>query len=110
MIEPRDVLGDLARNALSDREAEALYDRIMDSDQAGDVRQLLMMSNQEWTAYGQGTPLRTVARWRYGGWPTRCVRCGEEIIVENYGWLVRERPDGVFLEHIECPAIKGINA
>jgi hypothetical protein len=103
VIEARDVLGDLARNNITDAELESLYDRIMDSDQAGDVRQLLMLSNQEWTAFGQGAPFRTLAQWRFEGWPTRCANCEKPITVENYGWLVRERPDGFALEHIDCP-------
>jgi hypothetical protein len=47
VIEPRDVLRDLTLGNVTEPEVEALYDRIMDSGQARDVRRLLMLSKQE---------------------------------------------------------------
>ena len=102
MIEVRDILGDLADNKITDAELEALYDGIMDSTQAPNVRQILMLSNQEWTAFGYGVPFRTLATWRMEGWPEHCVNCGKPIVVNGYGWLAREGPKGFVLEHVDC--------
>jgi hypothetical protein len=103
-MEPRDILSELADSRVSGADAEALYDRIMHSEEPGEVKRLLRLTDFEWTAFCHGTPLTTLARWRAKGWPNECVLCGKPVVVENYGWLVREHADGFVLEHIQCPA------
>ncbi len=102
-MEPRDILSELADGRISATEAEMLYDRIMDSQVAGEAKRLLMLTDQEWTAFCQGAPFTVLAHWRARGWPNECIICGKPIAIDKYGWLVRERADTFLLEHVQCP-------
>lgn len=98
----RDVLDEICSARMRLDEAEELYDEIMDSDVGGDLAELLGLSSEEWTAFGQGVWFDELAEWRKNGWPHKCVLCGEDIVLKSFGWLVLERDGVSCLRHIEC--------
>ncbi|MGJ7488556.1 hypothetical protein ACSFA2_25045 [Variovorax sp. LT2P21] len=98
----RDLLQELYQKELNEEEADEALARLLDSDGAADVKEILLLSGIEWTAKAQGADWRDVARWRYEGWPNRCPKCGADLNVRQFGWRVYI-DDVAFLAHIRCP-------
>jgi hypothetical protein len=99
----RDLLRELFEKKISEEDAAELLDNVLDSSDGRNTESVLMFTRAEWTAYGHGAGLSDLARWRYQGWPSKCVRCGREIALDRFGWKVVERNGLSVLEHIRCP-------
>lgn len=99
-----DALAEISAGTRSVEEIESIYDEIMESSDAAQVRELLGMSTEEWTAFAHGVWFDELARWRTAGWPTRCVRCGETIVPGELGWMAIEHRDEHVLAHVRCLA------
>lgn len=98
-----DILKEVAQGTLSEAEADDVLDAILDSRNAPDAETLLNLSRTEWTAHSQGALWTEIAKWRSDGWPTKCISCGREIHVGEFGWRIVERNDTSCLKHIRCP-------
>jgi hypothetical protein len=99
----RDILFELFDEKLLPEQAEKILSALLDSDHAGEVEKLLMLTNIEWTAYAHGATLADLARWRYLGWPLQCVRCRVAITLASFGWKVVDIAGVSMLRHIRCP-------
>lgn len=97
-----DVLKDLHENKISLDEAWEIYDRIMEEN-PGEIGTLLNLSLTEMTAFVHGAGFEDLARWRYSGWPVNCAICGKGMVIENFGWIVKEgKNDTSTIVHVEC--------
>lgn len=97
-----DILREVFEQRLTAEQADEFLAHVLDSPEAGKAESLLMLTRPEWTAHGHGSTLEELARWRYRGWPTRCIRCSREIEIDKFGWKVVD-VDGVSaLSHIQC--------
>lgn len=99
----RDLLQEVYQRELDEEEADEALSRVLDSDGAGDVKHIFLLSDIEWTAKVQGADWGDVARWRYKGWPKKCPKCGADLNVRQFGWRVLYIDDAAFLAHIRCP-------
>jgi hypothetical protein len=100
-----DALKELRTGARDLEDIEQIYDAIMDSDEASHVAGKLGLSQEEWTAFSHGVWFDELAKWRYEGWPRRCIKCGAELNISAYGWTTLEREEGQHvLTHLRCPA------
>ena len=99
----RDILDELRRKLISPKEAQSLFDAVLDSGEMG-LGEGVGMSKAEYTADCQGVSLEELAAWRKNGWPNKCPLCGKLIDVPKFGWLSKEVGDKHVLEHITCPA------
>ena len=97
-----DILTCLSNGEMSLEEAEAEYERVMDSSEKLDPRMALCLSREEWTAFAQGVWFDELAEWRKSGWPSTCVRCGRRLDVDAFGWLAQEVEGNHELVHVEC--------
>ncbi len=95
----RDILRELHLGILSSQQADAVFDELMDSSNSSKIKEILGISPQEWTAFGQGASLSLLAKWRYEGWPNSCRICGKAIEFEKYGWFL----SGDGMRHLHCP-------
>ena len=103
----RDILQEISMQRLSRDDAEKLVSEILASPEAPRLADELGMSRKEYTAYMHGAPFDTIARWRYGGWPTVCSRCHEPLDSDQYGWMAREGEGGSYgLVHVSCPRLQ----
>ena len=100
----RDILDEILTGALSEDDADAVLDAILDSSEAPNAEALLGLSRIEWTAHGHGAMWTEIAHWRRDGWPSVCVACGRSIQAERFGWRVVEVDGRAQLKHIRCPA------
>ena len=87
----RDILTELRNGSISKEEAYAIYNRVMDSSEAGPAPELLGMSHQEWSAWGYGVGFAELAKWRHEGWPDICPKCGKKIDITKPGWFVKKK-------------------
>lgn len=99
-----DLLKGLLNGDITDEEADDICSDVL-SDPLGDMpaHEALGMSRVEWTAYAQGAEFRDIANWRASGWPDRCFVCGQSIVLEKFGWLVREIEGQLRIKHVVCP-------
>jgi hypothetical protein len=81
-----DLLKQLYKKEISGNKAYELFSEARDAD-APNSYKLLSMDNIEVTAFLHSAPLKVIAKWRFQGWPNRCIYSGEEITPENFGWL-----------------------
>ena len=98
-----DVLNQIHVGAIDEINADLLLDRILDSESAPDVKKLLRLTPEEWTAKGQGVLWSVLARWRYAGWPSRCAVCNRSIDPHAFGWRVIVSGETQTIKHIKCP-------
>jgi hypothetical protein len=104
-MKKHDLLKELIDGKVTEEQAENVLSEILeDMDRTVPVQELIGMSRYEWTAYGHGTDLKDIARWRSHGWPDRCFVCGQPINVEAFGWLPREHDGHTQLKHVVCPS------
>lgn len=102
-MKKRDVLAEVHKKTLSEEQAEDVLSNILDSRSAAEVKSLLCLSSEEWTAKAQGADWVDVASWRYLGWPERCSKCGKSLRFKEFGWRVVYRQNAISLEHLKCP-------
>lgn len=102
------VLSDLVSGRASLSDIERAYEQVM-AAAATNVRELLGMSQAEWTAFGHGVWFDELARWRISGWPESCPACGGAVTPGGGGWLAQETSEGEHrLVHIDClPKARG---
>ena len=85
--ETRDILKELYENKVTEQEAQAFYDSIMlhPTDEITMPERFIgLQDNKEFQALLiYDIPLKTVAKWRYEGWPTNCALCGKECDVND---------------------------
>ncbi|MBN3855057.1 hypothetical protein G3N59_16870 [Paraburkholderia sp. Ac-20340] len=99
-----DVLQDLIEGKINEENAEDILSEILhDMNRTVPVKDLLGMSQYEWTAYGNGADFQDIANWRAHGWPNVCFICGQPINVEQFGWLPRRHEGRMQLRHVTCP-------
>ena len=95
MIEKQDVLKYVYEGRWTEDDAHDFFDVVIDSDEVW-LEKPLCMSRQEWTALGQGTPFEVIAKWRYEGWPDKCIETGEPINYKEFGWFVVEYDEDLY--------------
>jgi hypothetical protein len=98
-----DLLHDLYYGKISEEKAYSIFDSIISSEQAPYIKEKLQLSNEEWTAFCQSAPFKTIAKWRYEGWPSICNKCKGKLTISKYGWFVTHVGSKITLEHVECP-------
>lgn len=104
-MEERDLLDDLACGAVTESEAYAWLDRVMESSVLPKSLELVTMSPAEWMAFTRGLPLTVLASWRDEGWPAECSVCGGDVDVDGLDWVPRrdrEERSGYGLLHGDC--------
>lgn len=100
-----DVLLEIKNRKISVSEAHNIIDKAISDSNEGkypefeydgrvDLAAIIGMNEYEYTAYGHGADLETIANWRYDGWPTYCCKTGKPINYKNYGWFVTKCEDG----------------
>lgn len=100
------MLAELARGELTETEAYAWLDGVMEASVLPKSLELVEMSPAEWSAFTRGLPLGVLARWRDEGWPAECAACGDEVAIDALEWrIVRDGGDvtGFALVHVGCP-------
>jgi hypothetical protein len=96
-----DLLEELYNKKITLDEAYDKYDKIREEIDEGkyhsivhngriDLASLLGMDKYEYTAFGHGAGLDSIAKWRYEGWPGVCAESGKKFYYKEYGWLVKE--------------------
>ena len=98
-----DILAALYERQITASQAEAIDSEIMASQEASRVAELLGLNVEEWTAFCHGVSFKTLAKWRYEGWPSKCLKCGHPILIQKFGWLAVDSGKKVGLKHIICP-------
>ncbi|MBD3249180.1 hypothetical protein GF336_03985 [Candidatus Woesearchaeota archaeon] len=98
-----DLLKKLYDQEISLDEAKDIYNKIMDYDNT-QMKDLLCLSDVEFTALGGPyVDFDILAKWRYEGWPNKCIKCKEEIVVEKFGWVIKKTEQGKpVLCHVKC--------
>jgi len=101
----RDILSELGRGEVTETEAYAHLDLVMESSVLPKSLELVEMSPAEWSAFTRGLPLKVLAGWRSEGWPAECVECGRDVDVDGLDWVpLRDRDErsGYGLAHSAC--------
>lgn len=104
-VKERDLLDDLARGTVSETEAYAHLDLVMESSVLPKSLELVEMSPAEWAAFTHGLPLAVLAGWRGEGWPAECVACGRDVDLDGLDWVPLRDPEersGFGLIHSAC--------
>ncbi|QDU65779.1 hypothetical protein [Engelhardtia mirabilis] len=104
-MQERDLLDELLRGELTESEAYAWLDLVMESSVLPKSLELVEMSPAEWSAFTRGLPLLVLASWRIEGWPAECVDCGVEVDIDGLNWVpIRdaEERSGFGLVHPGC--------
>ncbi|MDP9897879.1 hypothetical protein [Variovorax ginsengisoli] len=100
-----DILNEVHHGSLNEDEADLIFDSIIESEFSAEVASLLNLTRHEWTAKAQGANWRTLASWRYSGWPENCARCGKKLNYLDFGWWVISEGETQILKHIKCPKV-----
>ena len=61
-----------------------------------DILAILGFSKIEWQAYSRSAPLKVIAKWRYEGWPSKCMETGKKINLEKSDWIIARDLDGKY--------------
>lgn len=82
----RDLLSEVYYDRMSNREADKIVDSYI-----GEIENPLALLGidlgNEWTAIAVcGITYKTVAKWRYKGWPNVCVYCNRTLDKDIYRW------------------------
>lgn len=83
----KDILKEIYSQRITEKEAQSLFDKIIDEG-LGSPSELMMLNlRKEYTAILlHDMPFTTVARWRYEGWPSKCAICGKDLNLEQGNW------------------------
>ena len=91
----RDILYEIYNKLLTDQQARILVEQAYEDHYAGkstiSVREYANISFDELTALTlHGINFMDIAKFRYEGWPNRCMLCGKNIIfgLNGTGWWV----------------------
>lgn len=95
-----DLLYLLYHKKITEKQAYKLYNKAIDCPDDKYPRKLLSLSKAEWTAQDFG--YRTIARWRYEGWPKKCPLCKRKLVIEKYGWMNKKVGNRRKLAHVDC--------
>lgn len=103
-----DILRALRDGSITDDDAARIFEEAFSAFHRGEAiaewGEYFELSTPEATAYMHGASWRTLARFRYGGWPEQCVVCGQPLDCLMYGWRVVGEPASTqSIAHIECP-------
>jgi len=101
----RDLLAELAATEITETEAYAHLDHVMESSVLPRSLELVEMSTAEWAAFTRGLPLSVLSRWREDGWPAECVACGADVEIDDLEWKPLRDPEdetGFGLRHRNC--------
>lgn len=104
-----DIVRQLRDGEITQTEATTTFDEAIGAIHRGesesDWRELFELTNHEATAVTLGASVSDLVRFRYGGWPDSCDRCGQALDYLTYGWTVSRKSDGILtLVHITCPS------
>lgn len=98
----RDMLGEILAGTLSEEDADAALDTILDSSEASSAETILGLSHTKWTAHVHGALWAEIASWRRSGWPSDCAVCGGSIELDRFGWRIVEVNEQAQLRNIRC--------
>jgi hypothetical protein len=97
-----DILTELFYKRITLYEANAVYEKLMDSKDAGKIVFLLNLTLEEWSAFCQGADFDVISKWRHMGWPEKCAICNKTIEEKNHDWFVFFTGNKVTLRHVVC--------
>ena len=101
-----DILALLHDEKITVQDAEAEFDALLRNsakDSAG-WSAGLGLSQPEATAFSQGASMLQLVRFRYHGWPEKCVVCGQPLNYQQLDWwFTRDQAGTPCLRHIHCP-------
>ena len=116
-MKKRDILREIYDKKITEKQAEALVEEALEKAATQDFDLLGFDLGTEWTALAlHGISYKTVARWRYEGWPNVCVVCKKKLDVKNGNWmalksvLIHNQAKRNVIVHWDCKkAIEGTN-
>jgi len=102
MILKRNLLKEIFEKKLTEDEADEFIGKVLDSNQANQLSEIITFDKYEYTAFAHGSGLAELAHWRYKGWPECCAICRNRIVKEQFGWKPKEIDGKTLLTHIGC--------
>lgn len=100
--QPFDILNLLYYHKIEKNEVESLYNKLFEDIKEGyyeqyyldngkyDIAAIIALDKYEYTAFLQGVPFETLAKWRYEGWPQKCCKTGATFDYKKYYWIATE--------------------
>lgn len=104
--QPFDILNLLYYHKIEKNEVESLYNKLFEDIKEGyyeqyyldngkyDIATIMALDKYEYTAFLQGVPFETLAKWRYEGWPQKCCKTGAAFDYKKYYWIATELKGG----------------
>jgi hypothetical protein len=97
-----DLLKELYEKKITEDQAYDIFDEVVDRAHKGKlshpINEEIKLDKYEWTASCHGIGFKTIAKWRYEGWPNTCPVCKKSINYKDYHWATKNNK----LFHHEC--------
>lgn len=96
-----DLLKELYRKRITLREANKILGEAI--DEGGNPATRLNISKKEYKVFLNGMNFKTIAEWRYDGWPTRCMYCSKFVDANKSAlWWPRKMKGRWGVVHLKC--------
>ncbi|CAM6000386.1 unnamed protein product [Sphagnum balticum] len=103
------LAGAIYAHTITEEEANDLVEQALELAATQDFSALGFDIQTEWTAIAlHGISYTTAARWRYEGWPNKCIICGEMIDINDDSWrafttrMIHNRLEKDVIAHWDC--------
>jgi hypothetical protein len=102
-----DLLESIHKGIFDDDDASSIQLFINHLSHIGTIKssweEVFCLDKYETTALIHTTPYSQVAKWRYEGWPDKCIICHNPLDYKKWHWLYYEENEIINgLAHIDC--------